>query len=204
MHTGMRRGVVAALTTVMLLFSHSGVIAATLSYSYKSDDFTFFRFDGTDPPGTSNVSGQLSFDASLLDATGDGVVEFGLLDPSVDWVFFYASHADFSGPNSTTFVFDFTIAFESFTPSSWNIDTFHGHTCATLRLSGTPGSNFADAVDCAGEDQAIGVVSMVTTPWTGGSANPPPSAIPVPAAFPLFATALAGMGLLGWRRRRSA
>ena len=28
--------------------------------------------------------------------------------------------------------------------------------------------------------------------------------IPLPAAFPLFATALAGMGLLGWRRKRKA
>jgi len=28
------------------------------------------------------------------------------------------------------------------------------------------------------------------------------AAVPLPAALPLFATALAGMGLLGWRRRR--
>jgi len=32
----------------------------------------------------------------------------------------------------------------------------------------------------------------------------PISPIPLPAAFPLFATALAGMGLLGWRRKRKA
>ena len=30
-----------------------------------------------------------------------------------------------------------------------------------------------------------------------------PSAIPLPAALPLFGTALAGMGLLSWRRRRA-
>ncbi len=30
------------------------------------------------------------------------------------------------------------------------------------------------------------------------------AAIPLPAAFPLFATALAGMGLMGWRRKRKA
>ena len=29
-----------------------------------------------------------------------------------------------------------------------------------------------------------------------------PAVVPLPAAFPLFATALAGMGLMGWRRRR--
>ncbi len=34
-----------------------------------------------------------------------------------------------------------------------------------------------------------------------GVSAPP---IPLPAAFPLFATALAGMGLLGWRRKRKA
>ncbi len=37
---------------------------------------------------------------------------------------------------------------------------------------------------------------FITTPL------PPP--VPLPAAFPLFATALAGMGLLGWRRKRKA
>jgi hypothetical protein len=32
----------------------------------------------------------------------------------------------------------------------------------------------------------------------------PPAAVPLPAALPLFASAVAGMGLLGWRRRRRA
>jgi hypothetical protein len=36
----------------------------------------------------------------------------------------------------------------------------------------------------------------------GGSADP--AAAPLPAAFPLFATALGGLGLLGWRRKRKA
>ena len=33
---------------------------------------------------------------------------------------------------------------------------------------------------------------------------PPVSAFPLPAALPLFATALGGLGLLGWRRKRKA
>ena len=37
----------------------------------------------------------------------------------------------------------------------------------------------------------------------GYAGNISTAAIPVPAALPLFATALAGMGLLGWKRRRT-
>ena len=33
---------------------------------------------------------------------------------------------------------------------------------------------------------------------------PPPPPIPLPGALPLFATGLAGLGLLGWRRKRNA
>jgi hypothetical protein len=31
-----------------------------------------------------------------------------------------------------------------------------------------------------------------------------PTATPLPAALPLFATGLGGLGLLGWRRKRKA
>ena len=34
--------------------------------------------------------------------------------------------------------------------------------------------------------------------------TPPVSAVPLPAALPLFATGLAGLGLLGWRRKKKA
>jgi endo-1,4-beta-xylanase len=34
--------------------------------------------------------------------------------------------------------------------------------------------------------------------------SPPPSAVPAPAALPLFATGLGALGLLGWRRKRKA
>jgi hypothetical protein len=32
----------------------------------------------------------------------------------------------------------------------------------------------------------------------------PQCAVPLPAALPLFATGLGGLGLLGWRRKRKA
>jgi len=34
--------------------------------------------------------------------------------------------------------------------------------------------------------------------------DPPVSAVPLPAALPLFATGLGALGLIGWRRKRKA
>ncbi len=45
-------------------------------------------------------------------------------------------------------------------------------------------------------------VSVFASVINGASA--PVAAIPLPAALPLFGTALAGMGFIGWRRRRKA
>jgi hypothetical protein len=52
----------------------------------------------------------------------------------------------------------------------------------------TPFGNLSDYVDNISFDAPSGVVS----------------AVPLPAALPLFATGLAGLGLLGWRRKRKA
>jgi hypothetical protein len=37
-----------------------------------------------------------------------------------------------------------------------------------------------------------------------GTATPETGATPLPAALPLFATGIGGLGLLGWRRKRKA
>lgn len=36
----------------------------------------------------------------------------------------------------------------------------------------------------------------------GGTLSPPPSPVPLPAALPLFGSALAGLGGFGWLKRR--
>jgi hypothetical protein len=47
---------------------------------------------------------------------------------------------------------------------------------------------------------------IITSPATGGTATftATVSAVPLPAALPLFATGLVGLGLLGWRRKKTA
>ena len=56
---------------------------------------------------------------------------------------------------------------------------------------GNCGNNF-----CPSQD-AFGVLSPT-------SVTVSVSAVPIPAALPLFATGLVGLGLLGWRRKKKA
>ena len=56
-------------------------------------------------------------------------------------------------------------------------------------------------------DGTIGVGNFVVSEFTADVSRPnavdPPS-VPLPAALPLFATGLAGLGVLGWRRKKKA
>lgn len=61
-------------------------------------------------------------------------------------------------------------------------------------------SEFADAQDTPSDISVPSVLIMAPSFGEVISADAP--ATPLPAAFPLFATGLGGLGLLGWRRRR--
>ena len=67
----------------------------------------------------------------------------------------------------------------------------------------TPGTGFFNIFADSGES----ITSLVLTTDTNAFevdnfAAIEPTATPIPAAFPLFATGLGGLGLLGWRRNR--
>jgi hypothetical protein len=82
-------------------------------------------------------------------------------------------------------------------------------------------NNFAITNDTFNNGGIIATVSLggmeLQLNWTGGLVTPSqenifsatfaggtPSQVPLPAALPLFATGLAGLGLLGWRRKKKA
>jgi hypothetical protein len=73
----------------------------------------------------------------------------------------------------------------------------------TLVLSGTltgPGGISQLAFALLNANQVAGPGNAINWSLTNTSFNP--STVPLPAALPLFATGLGGLGLLGWRRKK--
>jgi hypothetical protein len=93
---------------------------------------------------------------------------------------------------------------------SFNVQIFSG---ATVLSNQT----FSGARFYGFQDSSADITSVTITGAAAGgnvigfdldnftyNATPTVSAVPVPAALPLFATGLAGLGLLGWRRKKAA
>jgi CHRD domain len=62
----------------------------------------------------------------------------------------------------------------------------------------------AEAFLIAGLDSGLAYVNIHNATFPGGEIRGQLEPIPLPAALPLFATGLAGLGLLRWRRKRKA
>lgn len=97
------------------------------------------------------------------------------------------------GGDTATQTFSYTLLYSTsgtYTPSvsfnAWLLETY-------VRDGGEAGAIYiTDNVFSYGSSNAPSSVTV----------NAPVAATPLPAALPLFATGLAGMGVLGWRKRR--
>jgi len=78
----------------------------------------------------------------------------------------------------------------------WTPGTFSG-------FSGLTGESFPAEVTVS-LNQTGGEGEAISGSFTFATTTESPSAIPLPAALPLFATGIGGLGLLGWRRKRKA
>jgi hypothetical protein len=77
-----------------------------------------------------------------------------------------------------------------------------GKTCLYGTFLATDGGGFQFSnLNLTGElINTDGNIQLVS----GSEVTAPPVVTPLPAAFPLFATGIGGLGLLGWRRKRKA
>jgi hypothetical protein len=99
--------------------------------------------------------------------------------------------------------------------------TFHNSATAAVGISGQVLSLFVlgDLTDLSGPSGFVGAGNesfyfflcggLCVTRTYGAlvdrvsvTTSPPPPAVPIPAALPLLATALGGMGVIGWRRKQ--
>ncbi len=135
----------------------------------------------------------------LFDQTSPGLVQ-STAPCGADWcgTFTYDEAADLGGGSFAVTAFEFDI--EGITLSDTNAIGFgFVYSTALDWLIGT--ANFASGIYFNGNSQW----ALLTTTgdiYSGTYSIAPVLATPIPAALPLFATALLGIGLIGWRRRR--
>ncbi len=99
--------------------------AAPLTYQFNGPAFTYG--EGVFENG-GKITGEISFDASVLDANGNGNIASwaGNINPGFAWSF-KDGYNNFSNLNTLN-SFAMQVSFVNFMPSSWNIDATYGWT----------------------------------------------------------------------------
>ena len=194
--------------------SVSPALTATV-YSYTGNPFVFLTNSVPNPPGAYD---------STMSVNGSFTLE-NPLPSNLPFQNIFADVLDFSffdGRNSLTIantgiVNNFSIETNaSGAISTWSINLQTSSTSSLLlgqqafRIFSGSGSDIgnifqcvlreSNATFCQGLAEDRGQVN--SNPGTWAAATVGPSAVPLPAALPLYATGIGVLGLLGWQRKR--
>jgi hypothetical protein len=179
---------IAAISLVLLAFN-ANVQADTMISVFTGSNFDIFS-GSTFQPG-DHISGKVTFDSSLLDASGNGVVQSSLysINQLVSWQF-QDGHNFFTNANDT-YDWNMVLDYSNFEVVGWNIDpTANVTTEADIWTNSSQNTN----ISYYNGDSALASNGVSVANWTTIST------VPVPAAVWLFGSALAGF--VGFNRRK--
>jgi hypothetical protein len=179
MHGGqpMNRFVLAAAALSLLAASAN---AATITYDIGTTTATFAG------GGLDTLTGTFTVDFTANTLTNIAITVSGNVIPGV------------SPPVPTTFGTPNTLS-----PNTVGAQNPAGQFVVVHLVFQDNLGNSPDAITQVNFTQgSIGLNVMSLT--ASGTATPQTSATPLPAALPLFATGIGGLGFLGWRRKRKA
>ncbi len=180
----------AKIAAVASLFAVSQLAgAAPLSYQFNGPAFTYG--EGVFQNG-GKITGEISFDDTALDASGNGSIASwsGNINPDFSWSF-KDGYNDFNNVN-TLYSFTMQVSFTNFMPSSWNIDATHGWTHNDIFVN-SGGNNYSIYQG----QHAFGPNASAAN-WTRVQA----ADVPEPGSIALMGLGMAGLAAL--RRRKSA
>lgn len=123
----------AASAVAASVFVSAASQATPLTYEFTGPSFSYYSGVFT---ADSRITGQLTFDSSLLDASGSGSVNSSSYDilPGFDWQFTDGFNT-FSN-TATTSNFAVGLNFTNFAVSAWNIDPTFGWTTRDIFVNG--------------------------------------------------------------------
>jgi hypothetical protein len=185
-----QRAIVRNPLAVMALLVGTILLGATRVA--KADTFTTFDVTGSfASPATTSLTGTLTWDATLAEVTAADLV-VGTISDHFNMVISTTALA--TPPNS------YQVLINNDVPDQLTIDLDN----LSLTTGGTitAGSVFPTCFPGTPECIIIGFSELAGS--LTGTFAPEVAATPLPAALPLFATGIGGLGLLGWRRKRKA
>jgi hypothetical protein len=175
-----------ALATLISIIVPTQTNATTYFYQGNPLLFTYTCGMGCPPtvPAGLSVVGEIVFNFDTSNTSG-------MFDMSSSAITFKSLSYTNSGALPPTAFGSVTISLGAIT--AWSLSNSIPGPNGTFVSSATNGDSVSFLF--AGEGRAVGTAGP-------GLWSPTISAVPLPAALPLFATGLGALGLLGWRRKR--